>query len=160
MALDPGNRNEALNPSDLHPATIAPMYRADRQYTLGAVLKCAFCRAPREQEMRVRLLTFLARSAAGRLSLRDDWEWQLEWDGAGSNSVAGIGVGSAYPSSSRSAESDYIVREKSTAVAELCLIVPPLAMIGPALGIMGSMRLSSVPPPLWPLSEVGSVSYR
>lgn len=29
LAQDPGQRNDALNPSNLHMPTIAPMYRAD-----------------------------------------------------------------------------------------------------------------------------------
>lgn len=78
MAQDPGQRNDALNPSNLYMPSIAPMYRADLQNTLGAVLGCALGRAPQKRDTHVRLLAFPAGSAAGRLSLRNDWEWQWE----------------------------------------------------------------------------------
>ena len=72
--------------------------------------------------------------------------------GAVSSGVASIGVGSTHSSSSRSAESDEIVREKSTAVA-LREIVPPPPIVGAELGVTGPTGSSSVPPPLWPLSD-------
>ena len=74
----------------------------------------------------------------------------------------GIGVGSTHSSSSRSVESDEIVREeKSTAVGLLLLLL--CGMVGPpALGVTGPTGSSSVPPPLplWPLSEAARKERR
>ena len=66
--------------------------------------------------------------------------------------VAGIGAGSTHSSSSRPAESDEIVREKSTVVA-LREIVPPPPIVGTVLGVTGPTGPSSVLPLLWQLSD-------
>jgi len=66
--------------------------------------------------------------------------------------VAGIGIRSTHSSSSRPAESDEIVREKSTVVALREIVLPP-PIVGTALGVMGPTGSSSVPPLLWQLSD-------
>lgn len=71
--------------------------------------------------------------------------------GAGSSGVAGTGVRSAHFSSLRSAESDDIMCEKSTAVGLL------LCGVGlPMLGVMGPKGSTLVPPQIWLLSEAAS----
>lgn len=70
--------------------------------------------------------------------------------GAVSSDVAGIGVGSIHSSSSISAASNEIVREKSNLFA-LRAIVPPPPIVGAALGVTGPTGSPSVPPPLRPL---------
>ena len=79
--------------------------------------------------------------------------------GAVSSGVAGVGVGSTHSSSSRSAESDEIVCEKSTAVA-LREIVPPPPIVCAELGVTGPTGSSSVPPPLWLLSDAARKESR
>ena len=66
--------------------------------------------------------------------------------------IVGIGIGLTHSSSSRPAESDEIVREKSTVVA-LREIVLPLPIVGTALGVTGPTKSSSVPSLLWQLSN-------
>ena len=67
---------------------------------------------------------------AGRLGLGDR-RWKHRRHGL--EGVMGIGVGSTHSSSSRSTESDEIVREKSTVVTLRDIV--PLPIIGAALSV-------------------------
>ena len=82
------------------------------------------------------------------LALLDDFVLAI---GGGNTGRAGIGVGSTYSSSSKSAESEEIGREKLTG-AVLHEIVQPV-IVGASLGVKGPTGSSSVPPPLWPFSD-------
>ena len=80
------------------------------------------------------LLTLPALGTAGRLGL-GDWRWKHRQHGL--EGIVGIGIGSTHSSSSRSAESDEIVREKSTVVTLRDIVLLPI--IGAALSVMGPM---------------------
>ncbi|KAF8269965.1 hypothetical protein EI94DRAFT_1798653 [Lactarius quietus] len=87
------------------------------------------------------------------LFVRDDLHFAMRGGSAGGkgSSVSSIGVGSTHSSSSRSAESDDIVREKSTSTAVAFRVLQ--GMVGASLGVTGPTGSSSVQAPLCPLSE-------
>ncbi|KAF8269969.1 hypothetical protein EI94DRAFT_1798656 [Lactarius quietus] len=110
-------RNRALNPSALH----APSTALDGN---GTCARCSF---------RFRLFVLL-----------DDLLFAMiaggggNAGGEGSSSVGGIGVGSIHSSSSRSAESDDIVREKFTSTAVAFCVLLGVVLL---LRLRASLRL-------------------
>ena len=133
-------RNVSLTPSTLRALTIAPTRRAHLWQAARAVLVRAFYRAPQERNGCGQFLALTALRAYGF------GDWRRNTGGAGSSDVVSAGIGWTHSSSSRFAEYTEIVREKSTGAA-LREIVPP-ASFGPAFGVMGPTRSSSLPPPL------------
>lgn len=129
-----------FNPSTLRAPTIAPTRRAHLWQAARAVLVRAFYRAPQERNGCGQFLALTALRASGF------GDWRRNTGGAGSSDVVSAGIGWTHSSSSRFAEYTEIVREKSTGAA-LREIVPP-ASFGPAFGVMGPTRSSSLPPPL------------
>jgi hypothetical protein len=153
-------RNHALNTTALRTPSITPTRSAHLRYTTRSVLLNAF------------RCTLDGNGTCARASLRlrlfallDDLVFAIigggNAGGAVSSGVGGIGVGSTHSSSSRSVESDEIVREKSNAVS-LVLCGRVLVLVFAALGVTGPTGSSSVPPPLplWPLSEAGRKERR
>jgi hypothetical protein len=107
--------------------------------------------------MRAGFLTFPALRAAGSFGLRDDWGWEGRWCGFEGRRRFGRRV--YHSSSSRSVESDDIVRENSTAVG---LVLCGRMLVLAALSVTGPTGSSSVPPtlPLGPLSEAARKEKR
>ena len=95
------------------------------------------------------LLTLPALRAAGQLGLGDRW-WEHRWHSLERRRGYRRRVDPLR--SSRSTESDEIVREKSTVVALREIVLPP-PIDSTALGVTGPTGSSSVPPLLWQLSD-------